>query len=64
MTETTILPTQAEKTLEAKIERVARAIAETQNFAWGLNYDTCLEEDREHCREIARAAMIAADELV
>lgn len=45
--------------MSARLERVARAIADTQSFAWGLNYDTCLEEDREHCREIARAAMKA-----
>jgi|TARA_R100000501_G_C2595000_1_gene93822 hypothetical protein len=44
---------------EKRIERVAKAIAETQQFAWGLTWDKALKEDREHCREIARAAIKA-----
>ncbi len=50
---------QAEAPMTARVERVARAIAETQQFAWGLNYETALEVDREHCRDIARAAIKA-----
>ncbi len=38
-------------------EKVARAIADCQQFAWGLNYDTALEEDKEHCDEIATIAI-------
>ena len=44
---------------ESMVEKVARSIAGAQSFAWGLNYDTCLKEDREHCQEIARAAIKA-----
>ena len=38
---------------------VARAIAQTQEWAWGLDYDTCLEEDKIHARVVADAAITA-----
>lgn len=43
------------------VEAMARSIAAKQNFAWGLNYDTALQEDRDHLHEIAEAALAAAE---
>ena len=42
-----------------RLERVARTIVEEQSWAWGLDYDKCMESDREHALEVAKAAIDA-----
>jgi len=42
-----------------RVERVARAIVEKQSWAWGLDFDKCMAEDREHALEVAQAAIDA-----
>ena len=41
------------------VEAVARAIVNAQGWAWGLDFDTCREDDREHALEVAKAAIAA-----
>lgn len=43
----------------SKVEQVARAIVEKQSWAWGMDFDICRDDDREHALEVAQAAIDA-----